>query len=171
MSESRIYGADRKKIMNDSVFQPASLLSEQVARHIFEILPESGIVMIILDKDGNCWPSNSDEFSKLRIDQSCLKQLCQRIDDAQEPVISQLDQCSIVSAQLATSKTNCGYIIVALPHYSPESTLTNLEMIEILLNQVNLIAKLIEKNNMLYELLLRHHVSTADSPAAAGSLN
>jgi len=157
--------------MNESVFNPASLLSEQVARHIFEILPESGMVLIILDKEGNCWPSNSEEFSKLHIDQVGLKQLCQRIDDAQEPVISQFDNCSIVSAQLATSKINCGYIIIALPHYSPESTLTNLELIEVLLNQVSLIARLIEKNNMLYELLLRHHVSTVDSAAAAGSLN
>ena len=157
--------------MNEQVFHPASMLCEQVARHVFEILPESGIVMVILDREGNCWPSNSDEFSKLNVDLSNLKQLCQRIDDAQEPVISQLDQCSIVAAQLATSKNNCGYIIIALANYTPESTLINLDLIEVLLNQVNLIARLIEKDNMLYELLLRHHVSTADSAAPAGSLN
>lgn len=156
--------------MNDSVFNPASFLSEQAARHIFEILPESGMVMVILDREGNCWPSNSEEFSKLHLDQSSLRQLCQKIDDGQEPVISQLEQCSIVGAQLATSNTNCGYIIIALPHYTPETTLINLEMIEILLNQVNLVAKLLEKNNMLYELLLRHHV-TASDPQAAGSMN
>jgi hypothetical protein len=157
--------------MNDSVFYPASILSELVARQVFEILPESGLVMVILDKDGNCWPSNSEEFSRLHLDESFLKQLCQKIDDGQEPVITQLDQCSIVSAQLATSKTNCGYVIIALPQYSPESTLINIDLIEILLNQVNLIAKLLEKNNTLYELLLRHHVAANTSEVGVGSLN
>lgn len=147
------------------------MLCEQIARNVFEILPESGIQMVILDREGNCWPSNSEEFSKLNIDISTLKQLCQRIDDAQEPVISQHDQCSLVAAQLCTSKNNCGYIIVALTHYSPESTLINIELIEVLFNQVNLVATLIEKNDMLYNLLLRHHVQAADPAAATGSLN
>lgn len=155
--------------MNESIY-PSNLLNEQVARHLFEILPESGIVMVILDREGNCWPSNSEEFSKLQLDQSSLRQLCHKIDDGQEPIISQLEQCSIVGSQLATSKINCGYIIIALPLYTPETTLINLEMIEILLNQVNLIARLLEKNNMLYELLLRHHVATG-APETAGSLN
>ncbi len=156
--------------MNDSILHPSSFLSEQAARHIFEIMPESGAVMVILDKEGNCWPSDSEKFSGLLLDQSILRQICQKIDDGQEPVISQHQDCSIVGAQLATSKINCGYVIIALPQYSPESALINLEIIEILLNQVNLIAKLLEKNNMLYELLLRHHV-TASEPQSAGSLN
>ncbi len=156
--------------MNDSSLHPASFLSEQAARHIFETMPESGAVMVILDKEGNCWPSDSEEFSKLHLDHSSLMQICQKIDDGQEPVISQHEDSSIVGAQLATSKTNCGYVIMALPHYTPESTLINIEIIEILLNQVNLIAKLLEKNNMLYELLLRHHVH-ASEPQTAGSLN
>ena len=157
--------------MNEQYLHPASMLSEQIARNVFEILPESGIVMVILDRDGNYWPSNSEEFSRLGLDHSSLKQLCQRIDDAQEPVISRNEKCSIVIAQLATSKTNCGYIVLALSNYTPESTLINLDLIEVLLNQVNLAARLIEKNNNLYELLLRHHVSPADSSATAVSLN
>ncbi len=157
--------------MNDSIFNPASVLSEQVARQLFEILPESGLVIVILDKDGNCWPSDSEAFSKLHLDESFLRQVCHKIDDGQEPVVTQLDQCSIISAQLATSKTNCGYVIIALPQYNPESTLVNIGLIEILLNQVNLIAKLLEKNNLLYELLLRHHVVATASGAEGGSFN
>jgi hypothetical protein len=157
--------------MNDSLFNPASVLSEQVARQIFEILPESGLVMVILDKDGNCWPSDSEAFSRLHLDESYLRQVCQKIDDGHEPVVTQFEECSIVAAQLATSRTNCGYVIIAMPQYNPESALVNIDLIEILLNQVNLTAKLLEKNNMLYELLLQHHVVATGSGAPQGSFN
>ena len=157
--------------MNDSLFNPASVLSEQVARQIFEILPENGPVMVILDKDGNCWPSDSEAFSRLHLDESYLRQVCQKIDDGHEPVVTQSEECSIVAAQLATSRTNCGYVIIAMPQHKPESALVNIDLIEILLNQVNLTAKLLEKNNMLYELLLQHHVVAAGSGAPQGSFN
>jgi hypothetical protein len=58
---------------------------------------------------------------------------------------------------LVTEQTNCGYVILALPQYSPESTLKNIDLIEILLNQVTLIAKLIEKNSLLYKLQAKHY--------------
>lgn len=145
--------------MNDSTFSPASVLSEQVARQIFEIIPETGPVVAILDKDGNCWPSDSEKFSKLHLSEHLLKEICRKVDDGEEPVVTQHKECSIVSAQLATKKTNCGYVIIALPCNSPESTLTSVDLIEIFLNQVNLVATLIEKNNFLYELQLRQHVA------------
>jgi hypothetical protein len=46
-------------------------------------------------------------------------------------------------------------VIIALPQYSPESTLINIDLIETLLNQTGLIAKLIEKNNILCELQMK----------------
>ena len=138
--------------MYDSLFSRVGVLNEQIARQIFEILPENGPIMVIIDRDGNCWPSDSERVSELNISESFLKELCDKIDDGTEPVITQVNDCSIIATQLATERTNCGYVIVALPQYSPESTLVNMDMIEILLNQVSLIAKLIEKNNLLYEL-------------------
>ena len=48
-------------------------------------------------------------------------------------------------------------MIIALPQYNRESTLTNLTLIETLLNQFNLIAKLIEKNNLLHEVQIKNH--------------
>ena len=137
--------------MYDSLFSLGFVLNEQIARQLFDILPEHGPIMIIMDQQGNCWPSDSEEFARLRIDESFLNELCTRIDDGAEPIVTQTDNCSIISTQLATEHTNCGYVILALPHYSPESTLINADLIEILLNQVNLIAKLIEKNTLLYE--------------------
>lgn len=108
--------------MHDSIFSPAGVLSEQITRQLFEILPESGPIMVILDRDGNSWPSDSEGFSQLNLSESFLKELCDKVDDGTEPVITQVDDVSIVCAQLATNKTNCGYVIIALPRYSPATS-------------------------------------------------
>jgi len=134
-----------------------SMLNEQTARQIFEIIPENGPVVLIIDRNGSSWPSDSEEYLKLNISESFLKELCMKIDDGVEPVITQTNNCSIIAAQLATDNSNCGYIIIALPQYDKESTSKNIHLIEMLLNQINLIAKLIEKNNQLYELQTRSY--------------
>jgi len=139
----------------ESLFSPSSVLNELIARQIFDILPDGGPVMVIIDRDGHFWPSDSEKFSKLNLSESFLKELKAKVDDGAEPVVTQADDCSIIAAQLATEQTNCGYVIVALPQYSPESTLINIDLIEIVLNQISLIAKLIEKNNLLYELQMK----------------
>ena len=141
--------------MYDSLFSPSCVLNEQIARQIFDILPEQGPIMVIVDREGNCWPSDSEKFSELNINESFLRELCAKIDDGAEPVVTQAGDSSIIAAQLATERTNCGYVIIALPQYSPESTLINIDLIEILLNQIGLIAKLIEKNTLLYELQIK----------------
>jgi hypothetical protein len=151
----------------ESLSSPGSVLNEQVARQVFEVLPERGPLMLIMDRDGSSWPSNSEEFAKLNISESFLKELCAKIDDGAEPVVTQADDCSIVAAQLATERSNCGYVIVALPQYSPESTLVNIDLIEVLLNQLSLIAKLIEKNNHLYEVQMKHYRVCGQSEIAS----
>ncbi|MHC4158828.1 MAG: hypothetical protein ACYSSO_07085 [Planctomycetota bacterium] len=154
--------------MYDSLVSPSSMLNEQVARQVFDILPERGPIMVIMDRNGNCWPSNSEEFSKLNISESFLRELCAKIDDGTEPVITHTDDSSIVAVQLATEQTNCGYVIIALPQYNPESTMVNIDLIETLLNQTSLIAKLIEKNNLLYELQMKQS-SLYDQDEAASN--
>jgi len=134
-----------------SVHSPGCVLNELIARQVFDILPEDGPVMIIVSQEGSYWPSNTEGFAKLGITDGFLKELCAKVDDGDEPIITQVNDFSIVATALATERTNCGYIIVALPHYSPESTLANITLIEIMLSQVGLIAHLIEQNTLLYE--------------------
>ncbi len=143
--------------MCESLFSPGFVLSEQIARQIFEVLPEQGPIMVIMDRGDNIWSSNSEEFAKLNISESFLKELCAKIDDGAEPIITQANDCSVIATQLATEQNNCGYVIIALPQYSPESTLINIDLIEMLLNQVGLIARLIEKNSLLYEVQMKHY--------------
>ncbi|UCG48586.1 MAG: hypothetical protein JSU94_02185 [Phycisphaerales bacterium] len=139
----------------DSLSSPEGVLNEQIAQQMFEVLPEKGPIMAIMSRQGSFWPSDSERFCRLNIDEAFLKELCAKIDDGDEPVITQSDECSIVAAQLATERTDCGYVIVALPQSSPESTLINTDLIEMLLSQVGLIARLIEKNNRLYEAQMK----------------
>ncbi len=143
--------------LNESLSSPVFMLNEQIARQVFEVLPEQGPILLIMDRDGNSWPSDSEEYAKLNISESFLKELCVKIDDGAEPVVTQINDCSIVAAQLATERSNCGYVIIALPQYGPESTLINIDLIELLLSQLSLIAKLIEKNNLLYEVQLKQY--------------
>lgn len=138
--------------MYESLFSSSSILNEQLAREIFDILPEDGPIMVIFDREGKCWPSDSESYLKLNLSESLLDDICAKIDDGDEPVVSQLEDYSIVGAQLTTRRTNCGYLLMALPQYSPESTFVNIDLIDIVINQVGLIAKLIEKNSLLYEL-------------------
>jgi len=141
--------------MYDSMFSPSYALIDQIARRIFDILPERGPIMVIMDTEGNLWPSNPEEFGKLNISVPFLRELCAKIDDGAEPVITQVSDASITAAQLATERSNCGYVIIVLPQYNPESTLINIDLVETLLNQTILIAELIEKNNLLHELQMK----------------
>jgi len=141
----------------ESLCSPGFVLTEQIARQIFEVLPERGPIVVIIDMEGNSRPSDPEEFAKLNISESFLKELCAKIDDGAEPVVTGANDCSVIAAQLATEQSNFGYVIIALPQYSPESTLINIDLIEALLNQINLIAKLIEKNNLLYEVQMKHY--------------
>jgi hypothetical protein len=139
----------------DSAYSRVCVLSEQIARQIFDILPEDGPIVLIVSRKGSYWPSNSEEFAKLGISDGFIKELCAKVDDGDEPVITQVSDFSVVATALATERNDCGFIIIALPNYSPESTLANITLIEILLSEVGLIAHLIEKNNLLYERQMR----------------
>ena len=133
----------------------SSELNEQIAREIFDILGEDGPVLIILDREGNRWLSDSAKFSELSISDSFLKELCSKIDDGAEPVVTQLNDIGIVAVDLAIEETHCGYVVMALPQYNIESTMINFGLIELLLNQFRLIARLIEKKELTSELQMK----------------
>ena len=151
----------------DAVFSATHLLSEQVACQVFDILPERGPIVIIMDREGNCWASKPDEFAKLNLHEALLKDLRAKVDDGAEPVITQVGDVSLTISQLCTDRTNCGYMMVALPRYSPESTLTNIDLVEAMLNQITLIARLIEKGSMLTRAHANHYSASGALHAAS----
>jgi hypothetical protein len=99
----------------------------------------------------------------LGIGEALLQDLRAKVDDGAEPVITQVGDTSVTIAQLATDQTNCGYVVVALPRYSPESTLTHIDLVEALLSQVSLIARLVEKTSLLSKGQMNHYAGLAFS--------
>ena len=136
-------------------FSRSSVLNEQIAKEIFDVLPDDGPVVVIIGRDDNRWFSDSAKFSKLDISEPLLKEVCAKIDDGAEPVVTQINEIGVVAAQLSVEETHCGYVVMALPQYNIESTMINFGLIEMLLNQIGLIARLIEKNEQAGELKIK----------------
>jgi len=149
----------------DATLSSTYRLNEQIARQVFDMLPERGPILAIMDRAGHCWPSHPEEFAKLGIGEALLQDLRAKVDDGAEPVITQVGEASVTIAQLATDQTNCGYVVIALPRYSPESTLTNIDLVEALLSQITLIARLVERSSML----IRSHLHQGGDARASAS--
>lgn len=149
----------------EALVSPTYLLNEQVARQVFDTLPESGPVVLIMDRKGHHWPSDSHAFAEFKINDIFLTDLMARIDDGTEPLIAQTDECTIVAAELATERTKCGYIALIMKQDGPEHAMTSIDLLEIIISQVNLIARLIEKNVLLYELQSKYLSGTAQYEA------
>ncbi len=141
-----------------SSYSHSCVLNEQIARQVFDLLPENGPMMVIISKEGNYWPSDAEGFTKLGITDGYIKELCAKINDGEEPIITNVNGFGLVITGLATERSDYGYIMIVLPNYSPESTMASIGLIEIILSQVGLIAHLIEQNNMLYERQMKRLV-------------
>jgi hypothetical protein len=155
----------------DPLVSPAYLLNEQVARQVFETLPDDGPVVLIMDRAGHHWPNDSEAFEKLNISDTYISELAARIDDGSEPLIAQTDKCTIVATELATERTRCGYIALIMKQDGPEHAITNIGLLETMTGLVNLIAKLIEKNVLLYELQSRNVPGTSQYIQREPALN
>jgi hypothetical protein len=151
----------------DTTFSATHLLNEQIARQVFDALPERGPVLTIIDRDGSCWTSNPEEFAQLNLSAALLRELRAKVDDGAEPVITQVGDASVTIAQLATDQTNYGYVVVALPRHSPEYILANLDLVEAMLSQITLIARLTEKSSMLVKSHVSHYAAYSASDAAS----
>jgi hypothetical protein len=135
----------------NSLFSPAAMLNEQVARQVFEIISEQGPLVVIMDGEGNCWPSDSERFARLNLSAEWIENFRSKIGDGIEPVVSHIENHGIVGSQLAIGRSKCGYVLMAMEEAGPESMLAKMELVEMILGQFNLIAALIEKCNSLYQ--------------------
>jgi hypothetical protein len=151
----------------DTTFSATHLLAEQIARQVFDVLPEHGPIVIIMGREGGCWSSQPEEFAQLNLSEALWKDLRAKVDDGAEPVITQVGDVSVVLAQLSTDRTHCGYVAVALARHSAESALANIDLVEALLGQITLIARLIEKSSMLSRSHVNHYAAYSASQAAS----
>jgi hypothetical protein len=122
---------------------------DQTARMMFDNIDNTDIVLAILGRNGSCVSSRPEVFAKVFADQRLLENLCGKIDDGAEPVISKIDDCLVVASSLCAGVKNLGYAIMLLPGYSPEKSFEYLDFIEIIMDQFSLLAGVIEENQQL----------------------
>jgi len=133
----------------NAVLSAVDGLNEQVARQVFEAVPESGLVLAILDRRGNCWPSDSDAFSRLGLDETLLNALCARVDDGVDPARVSVGDAVVTVTQLATEQTNCGYLVLVEPPRGGDPTRASQDLVEVLFSQISLVARLVEQQGRI----------------------
>ena len=151
----------------DAMFSAAYVLNEQIAQQMFEVLPEGGPVLAIVDGGGHYWASDPEAFAQLNVVETLLDDLRAQVDDGAEPAMVQMGDATVMVTQLHTEETNCGYLVLAVPRYNRDMTQTDLDLIEVLLSQITLVARLIEKCSQRSDMQMRCYgaYGTSEAPA------
>lgn len=130
-------------------------IGRAAARKIFETVPEDGAVILFVDERNTFLVSDSEVFERLKVEKEFLNWICAKIDDGQEPIITQQNNCSIIASELAKDDQSYGKLLLFLPLQTPESMLKNTELAELMINQCSQIASLVEENFELEKLNFR----------------
>jgi hypothetical protein len=143
----------------NATFSAGHVLSEQTARQIFDALPEEGVIVAIIGRDGTRWMSDPDAFARLGLDDASIGELRARVDDGVEPVVIRLSDASVMMAQLCTEHTDCGYALVVLPRGTGKPVAPDISLLEVCLGQIALVARLTEENRQLTSLRMGYYAS------------
>ncbi len=144
-----------------------SAVNDQIAREVFDALPERGPIVVLMDRAGHCWSSHPQEYAKLNISPALVADLRAKVDDGAEPIFTHTQDTSLTMAQLPTENPGCGYVLIAIPRCRSELTQTHIDLIESLLSQIALVAVLTEHNHLLKERQASYHGVHEPSEAIA----
>ncbi len=147
----------------DDMFSASDMLCEQIGRRVLDTIGEDGPVVAILDGKGNWWSSDEQRFSPVAEQRQLLEAFCWQIGDGCEPFVGSIDGWEVVGAQLHTERMHRAYVLIGLAGFERDSTVANMPLIEMLLNQINVIAGLIDKNNQLHLAQLKHLSQTVNT--------
>ena len=145
----------------DDLSSASDMFCEQIGLQILDTIGEDGPVVAILDGNGRWWSSDEQRFCRIAGRDELFDVLCRQIGDGCEPFVGSIDGWEVVGAQLRTERMRGAYVLIGLPGCERESTVANLPIIEMLLNQINVIASLVDKNNQLHLGQLKHLSQTA----------
>jgi hypothetical protein len=113
-------------------------LLDEIAGRLFELLPEEGLSVILMNRDGRCFSNNDELLLEVLQDKHRLEQIAAAVDDGDDPAI-----VSIGDYDAAASQLTAGYVFLFLKASSSESVSTDMPVIEILLRQTVVIAEMI----------------------------
>jgi hypothetical protein len=131
-------------IATEWMVSPNTALAEQIVQELSDMMPEEGVSVVIFNRTGHCQGSHPEEFECLNLSFSFLEDIMDRIDDGDEPVVTSIGDTCLVASQLTTPGGYCGYVLVVLPKCNIESTWQHLELIEVIMGQIRLLAGHIE---------------------------
>lgn len=129
-----------------SVVTDNSQILNQTAQLVFESFENTDITFALISNQGRCITNRPNIFKQVLSNQKLLTSLCQKIDDGDEPKMAYIGDFLIAASGLSIDKENSGYIIMILPGYTPEKTSSCMEFIEVILNQISLLAQQVELN-------------------------
>jgi hypothetical protein len=140
-------GFEEGRHMNlfDAISTSNDLVTGHIASNVFNILPEDGPSVAIIDRHGHRYTSQPDVLAVGGVTEEAIHDLCSRIDDGYEPIITKSGETTLVGTHLTTERCNYGYVIILLKNYCPVSAMANICLIETILAQMNLIARLTER--------------------------
>jgi hypothetical protein len=141
----------------------------QIAQAVFDGFDNTDIVVAILNRSGSYVSNRLDIFERVFAEQRLLDELCRRVDDGQEPLISQIDGYLVAACGLSSGFDGIGYAIMLLPGDSFGKSFEHLDFIEIILEQFSLVAGLIEQNQQLRDY--SEAVKTEAESTAFASVN
>lgn len=152
--------------MYDAMFSAGYTLCERVARQVFDALAENGPILAIMDRSGNCWASDPEAFDLHDPGDTVLEDLWGQVDDGLEPAVATTQKGIIVTAQLATEHTNCGYLVLIQTPHSSSWTRDQMNLAEALFAQIGLVARLIETSTLLSDTQLKCYsvYGTSEAP-------
>lgn len=144
-----------------SLLSDSELLAKQVSGRLFELSVPEGPVMIYVNEKREFQTTDAMRAGFLHEQPERLAEICDRIDDGDDPCLCALDEGCVVGTQLATERTHCGYFLLFLPGYTSQTVQVNLDVFELVLAQAQLVCELIDKNNQLHHLQLSHLSKTS----------
>jgi len=139
----------------DAVFSATYALNEQIARAVFETLPEGGPVVAIMDGEGHHWVSDPESFARVNLAEPLLDDLRTQVDDGVEPVTVRVGEANVTVTQLATEQTHCGYLVLVTRRSPGGVSTVEHDLVEALLGQFTLAANLIEARCLLSDTQVR----------------
>ncbi len=135
----------------------SDLLIDQVRGQLFGRLEPDGPVLIVADAQRQCKASHPGRAGVLLSNTArWIDPICDRLDDGEDPLLVPVNGGCIAACQLATERTHCGYLLVYLEGYTPQTAEVNRPLFELIFAQAEATCELIEKNNQLHHLRLVH---------------
>lgn len=145
------------------IFDSPDLLLDQVRGHLFSLLGSEGPTLAVVGMDRQLKTNHPGRIGILMADEGRLvTSLCNRLDDGEDPLVIKVKNGCIAACSLTTEHAQCGYLMIALEGYTPETAGANMPLIEMMLAQAQLTCELVEKNNQLHQSRLVHLSRTSE---------